>query len=261
MQLVTRTQWGAPAATPAVDLPAARGVKVHWIGGPYSTPDHGQCAAKVRSIRAEHLADKVNDWVDIAYNFLACGHGYVFEGRGLRKQSGANGNQELNRAHYAVCAIVGTGETAGPGLLTGLRDAVDHLRANGAGAELLGHRDGYSTECPGDALHRWVRAGAPRPDGPAPADVPAGRAAPPWADYDGHPLRNFTQSDRARMWQAYMAWRGWRITVDGRYGDASEAVCRAFQAECNAAGYPVGAVDGVVGARTWAATRNRPVSR
>lgn len=254
MQLVTRAQWGAPATTPATGLPTAQGVKVHWIGGPYTTPDHARCAAKVREIRAEHLADKVNNWVDIAYNFLACGHGYVFEGRGLRKQSGANGNQALNRAHYAVCAIVGTEETAGPALLTGLRDAVDHLRANGAGGEILGHRDGYSTECPGDALYRWVHQGAPRPGGEG------GRAAPPYAAYDGRPLRNPTESDRVRMWQAYMAWRGWRITADGRYGDASEAVCRGFQAECNAQGYPVGAVDGVVGARTWDMTQRKPVT-
>lgn len=267
MQLVTRAQWGAPPTTPAAVMTSALGVKIHWIGGPYTTREHAQCAAKVREIRAEHLANKVNRWVDIAYNHLVCQHGYVFEGRGTGHESGANGNQPLNRAHYAVCAIVGTNETPTPELLGGLRDAIELHQAHGAQTEVLGHQDGYNTDCPGDVLEAWVRRGAPRPGStstPAPKPAPPAKStrppAPPYGAYDGHPLIDPTHSDRARMWQAYMAWRGWRIVVDGWYGEKSAAVCRAFQTECRDQGAGVGAIDGVVGPRTWAMTQNKPLT-
>jgi hypothetical protein len=56
------------------------------------------------------------------------------------------------------------------------------------------------------------------------------------------------------VWQRRMADRGWRITVDGAYGPASEKVCRAFQAEKRLA------VDGVVGPKTWAAAWTAPIT-
>jgi peptidoglycan hydrolase-like protein with peptidoglycan-binding domain len=103
-------------------------------------------------------------------------------------------------------------------------------------------------------------AAAPTPAPPTPAPPPS-TPAPAYATYDGHLIVNFTASDRVRMWQAYMAWRGWTITVDGDYGPKSEAVCRAFQTECNAQGYSVGDVDGKLGARTWAMTKTKPRTR
>jgi len=41
--------------------------------------------------------------------------------------------------------------------------------------------------------------------------------------------------------------RGWRVGVDGIYGQESQRVCRQFQAEKQLA------VDGVVGRYTWTA--------
>lgn len=251
MQFVTRQEWGAPVNTPAADMPTAKGVKIHWIGGPYATPSHDACHGEVLAIRAEHLNDPVQHWVDIAYNLVVCQHGVVFEGRGIRKESGANGDQELNKAHYAICAIQGTDEHASDDLKNGLRDAIEYMQANGAGPEILGHRDGYNTDCPGDELYAWVHAGAPRPGAPAGTGSPA-PAAPAWADYDGHLIVNYTESARVAMWQAYMKWRGWTITVDGKYGDQSERVCRQFQAEKGLV------VDGKIGPITWRMTHDAP---
>lgn len=258
MQLVTRTEWGAPADTPAADLPTANGVKVHWIGARYTTPDHSQCAATVRAIREEHLSDPNEHWVDIAYNFLSCQHGYVFEGRGLRKESGANGNQPLNLADYAVCGIMGTNESASDTLKNGLRDAIDYLQANGAGSEILGHRDGYNTDCPGDELYAWVHAGAPRPDGGTPTPPPP----PPYPAWPGEYLRLRTpmlHDNNVRTWQQRMAERGWTITVDGWYGPQSKQVCEEFQQDSTDHGWPL-TVDGIVGPNTWRATWERRVS-
>lgn len=169
MKFVSRAQWGAPAKSPAAALNAARGVKFHYLGSVYASRSHDKCDDQVRSIRASHLADKAENYVDIAYNLLVCEHGYVFEGRGVRKRSGANGTAALNSQDYAVCALLakkgGGLDTSTEAMLEGLADARQLLRANGAGSWVGGHRDGHATTCPGDALYDWVKRGAPRPGG------------------------------------------------------------------------------------------------
>ena len=261
MHLVTRTEWGAPAETPAADMATAQGVKIHWIGGPYTTPaQHGpECDAEVRAIRQEHLSNPDQHWVDIAYNFVVCQHGVVYEARGLRKESGANGDQPLNKKDYAICGVQGTNEQLSDGLKGGLRDAIEYMQANGAGPEILAHRDGYSTDCPGDELYAWVHAGAPRPGGvpsPAPSPAPSHEPAPSWP---GRYLRNdpgqaMMHGDDVRDWQQRMHDRGWAIAVDGWYGPSSAHVCGQFQAEKGLT------VDQVVGPVTWAAAWTTPVS-
>lgn len=57
-----------------------------------------------------------------------------------------------------------------------------------------------------------------------------------------------------RRWQARMAERGWRISVDGWYGDRSESICHAFQEEKHLT------VDGIVGRQTWDAAWTSPVT-
>lgn len=181
MKLVSRAQWGARAyRTPggATRYSGARaGVKVHYLGTPYSDRPHDQCAAYVRSLQASHMDG--NGWSDIGYSFVVCTHGYVYEGRGLARRNSANGSTSLNERHYAVCGLVGSSGLTQPtdAQLHGIRDAIEYCRASGpAGGEIRGHRDGYSTSCPGGPLYAWVQAGAPRPGGSTPAprpDVPS----------------------------------------------------------------------------------------
>lgn len=168
MRFVEREDWGAPATSPASYLASARGVKIHYLGTAYTSRAHSLCDDYVRSIRASHLANVRENYVDIAYTALVCEHGWVFEGRGTHKRPGANGNADLNGRDYAVCALLGSSGLVTPpdAMLAGLRDAIDWLRRDGdAGDWLGGHRDGYATECPGDQLYAWVKKGAPRPSG------------------------------------------------------------------------------------------------
>ncbi|GAA1221410.1 hypothetical protein GCM10009665_09520 [Kitasatospora nipponensis] len=269
MQLVTRADLGWPAS-PAADQPTTLGVKIHYEGTPVSPDllgDHAKCLQEWQDIRASHLANKAEGYVDVAYNFAACPHGYLLEGRGLRKETAANGDQPLNHAHYAIVGLVGSQGLTQPtdAMLNALRDGIDYLRANGAGEEVKGHRDGYATDCPGDALYGWVQAGAPRPGGtPAPAPVSAPQPAPapaPAPDHPGWPgeyleVRSpMLHDDTVRTWQQRMADRGWSITVDGWYGPASAAVCRQFQQEKG-----LQPVDGIVGPITWDAAWTAPVT-
>lgn len=276
MQLVTRAELGWPA-TPAADMPTSLGVDVHWIGGPYNTPSHSHCADEVQAIRQEHLNDPVQRWVDIAYNFVVCQHGVVFEARGLHKESGANGNQTVNHARYAVCAIQGTNESAGDVLKNGLRDAIEYMQANGAGGEIHGHRDDFNTDCPGDELYAWVQAGAPRPGGaptpqPAPAPSPSQScpAFPGRVMYLTDPHMNGTDVE---TFQGELVARTWDLGnsgpngdgVDGDLGKLTAAVVLAFQRQCIAEGFDIGGGgpsgkgdDGKVGKRTWAAIWLKP---
>lgn len=130
---------------------------------PRLTSDHSRCVEMVRGIQGHHM-DR-NGWSDIAYNALVCPHGSVFVGRGPHILSAANGSG-MNQGHYAVCGLVGDAGLTKPSaaMLDGIRDAIEWLRAEGdAGLEIKGHRDGYSTSCPGSELYAWVKKGAPRP--------------------------------------------------------------------------------------------------
>lgn len=57
-----------------------------------------------------------------------------------------------------------------------------------------------------------------------------------------------------RQLQQRLKDRGWRISVDGRYGTATRDVVRAFQREKRLR------VDGAVGAQTWAALWESPIT-
>ena len=167
LKLVTRAQLGWPASAAPAQA-TTRGVKVHYEGTPVSTrllTDHAACIAEWKAIRASHLANKTENYSDVAYNYAACPHGYLLEGRGIGKRTGANGNQDLNRAHYAIVGLVGSSGLVTPtdAMLGAIRDGIDLLRQHGAGPEIKGHRDGYATTCPGASLYAWVQKGAPRP--------------------------------------------------------------------------------------------------
>ncbi|MCX5153707.1 peptidoglycan-binding protein [Streptomyces sp. NBC_00291] len=184
MQLVTRAQWGARQPDNGHDrVSSNKGVKVHYLGSPYNFGDHSTCAGYMRRVQRDHMDG--NGWADFAYNFAVCEHGSVFEGRGLRAQNAANGNTALNRQHFAVLAFVGSsGSTAPTGAqVQGLKEVIAYLRANGAGQEIRGHKDGYATDCPGPALYALVQSGALEPGGSKPDPEPQGLAPFPGAAY------------------------------------------------------------------------------
>ena len=250
VDLVTRAEWGARAPRhPYQQLPGPpRGVKVHYTGGrvePAILDDHVLCVAMVRSIQGYHMDG--NGWLDIGYSMISCPHRKVFVGRGPHHLPAANG-PGLNSGHYAVLGLVGTSGLVEPpdAMLHGILDAIDYLREHGgAGHEIEGHRDGYSTDCPGDALYAWVEAGAPRPGKPV---HQAGHVPPAWP---GRLLKYppLMRGDDVRIWQREaVQGHGLALVVDGAYGSVSAEACRRIQ---RAAGLDI---DGVVGPLTWAAT-------
>ncbi|GAA3416258.1 peptidoglycan recognition protein family protein [Streptosporangium vulgare] len=170
MKLVSRSGWGAaPPRGSYGTVSSTRGVKVHYTGGyvnPRIVDDHAICVKLVKSFQAMHMSGgREQPYMDLGYNLVGCPHRQVFMGRGPGHIPAANG-AGLNTAHYAVLGLVGSSGFVTPNddLLHAIRDGIEYLRQKGgAGSEIKGHRDGFSTSCPGGPLYAWVKRGAPRP--------------------------------------------------------------------------------------------------
>lgn len=123
--------------------------------------------------------------------------------------------------------------------------------ARGVGADGL---VGPQTRAAMDAAEAegWrVGVADPTPAPPAPPPPPP---HPPWPGRYLKNTRPMMSGDDVRTWQARMAQRGWKITVDGWYGKESDKVCRGFQRDKGLL------VDGIVGPSTWNAAWTTPVT-
>jgi hypothetical protein len=102
------------------------------------------------------------DWSDIAYNFLVCPHGYIFEGRGLNVINGANGTNTANQNSHAICMLAGEGNDFPDVEKQAFRECVRYISAHTkAPDQCVGHRDHKSTACPGDVRYNWIHQGMP----------------------------------------------------------------------------------------------------
>lgn len=239
MRLITRGSWGARHGRGDTNItPSRGGVTVHYEGGGKLTgKPHSQCAGRVRGIEDFHV--NTRGWLGIAYSYLVCEHGYVFEGRGLGRRTAANGTTSGNQNWYAVCALIGDKDPAADALLTALRDAIDYMRSHGAGGKVNGHRDHLATSCPGGRLYEWVRAGAPRPGtkpGPKPGRLL--RLADPLMR--GADVKHVQQ--RLNVHGAKP-----KLGEDGVFGPLTDKAARSFQKSRKLV------VDGIVGPQTLAA--------
>ncbi|EEQ89989.1 hypothetical protein RJZ56_001182 [Blastomyces dermatitidis] len=166
IKFVTRKQWGArPAKSSMTPATRNKGVKIHYTGGYMAKGGHSKCAGKLRSIQRQHLNHPTEGYSDIAYTLAVCQHGYVFEARGAKWRTGANGSGRLNKNHQSVLGLVGSKGDTKPSkqMIKGIKDAVKYLRKKGCGKEVKGHRDGYATSCPGGPLYKLVKNGKLNP--------------------------------------------------------------------------------------------------
>lgn len=271
MKLVTRQALGWPTSA-APTQAKTKGVKVHYEGTEVSTKllaDHKLCIAEWKAVRASHLANKVENYSDVAYNYAACVHGYVLEGRGVGRRTGANGNQTLNQQHYAVVGLIGSEGLTEPTdeLLGAIRDAIEHLREHGAGDEIKGHRDGYATSCPGGPLYAWVKEGAPRPG-------PVEPSPPPSPPATGRPVVDLSELVKAaksdppkrgtpvsypgtKVVETALVAEGLlaRSLADGHFGTATVEAYSLWQRRCGWNGKDADGLPGIASLKKLAARR------
>ena len=179
--LIERDEWGARPSLGTTWITPTEGVTGHWEGNGIGWPwEHDTCYSLVRGIQAFHMDGR--GWADIAYNALACPHGWVFEGRGANVRSAAHG-EPGNSLSYAICFLSGIGDPFTPEQARAWSDGVAWLMDDGgASGALHCHRDWMSTACPGDDRCSWIKAGA-IPPVPTPPEEPEMPTAPAYA-YD-----------------------------------------------------------------------------
>lgn len=172
MDYVSRAELGWPASSAPTQSVKVEGLKIHYEGTPVPVVAHSKCAGRWTAIRNSHLANTAEGYSDVAYNWAVCNHGTIYEGRGWGKQTGANGNQTLNRTHNAILWMGGTAGVVTPSAeaVASIKGLIQYLRSKGAGNDILGHRDGYATSCPGDAMYSLVKSGKLEPDKPKPVE-------------------------------------------------------------------------------------------
>lgn len=249
MKLITRKDLGWPASA-APDQASTSGVKVHYEGTKVNAVTHDKCKGRWTQIRNSHLANAAEGYSDVAYNFAVCQHGYVLEGRGLGKRTGANGNQSLNKAHYAVVVLIGSEGDTKPSAaaVTALREVIQYLRKNGAGKEIKGHRDGFPTACPGGPLYELVKAGKLEPGTPSPPSKPK----PVYAPFPGTSFFKYGKSHSLfkAVGKRLVAegFKGYKVGPSETWGPADERGIKWFQQK---QGWSGSDADGKVGPETW----------
>lgn len=257
MDIITRKDWGARKrkSAPETVAPATRRAVMahHSTGEELGREDYPEW---VRQIQTHHM--DVNGWQDIGYNFLVSPAGDIFEGRGW-DAVGAHCSG-YNAPAIGVCVLgeygTGTVTDAAMGALVELLAEAE--RRAGHDLEQEGHRDRFSTACPGSVLYqRWTGRDLSPAKIIAPLQPPQIRSvAPRWPLPAGRYFGpgSVTRSASLGHWQRQMRRRGWTLRLDGIYGPQTADVARAFQREKGLT------VDGLIGPKTWAAAFTAPIT-
>lgn len=194
---------------------------------------HLKCAGIVQGIQRFHIRDR--GWLDIAYSFLVCTHGYVYEGRGFHHRTAANKTPVGNQNYYAICAIVNDVDALSSDLIQGIKDVAQYLRTGGsAGDEVVGHRNLTSTSCPGTKLYKEVQKGTFKRPKIAQDN-----------SYPGSPLKIGSTGKAVEKIQLRLKALGYQISIDGSFGKQTKSFVEKFQKANRLL------EDGIVGPKTW----------
>jgi N-acetylmuramoyl-L-alanine amidase len=164
--IVSRSSWGGdlPWACPGGPEYAHVGTAIvhHTVNSNFYGP--GDTVGMIRGIWAYHVLSL--GYCDIAYNFIIDNYGTPFEGRmgGIDQPVIGAHSLNFNRGTTGI-ALLGTFSFVTPssGALGTLENLIRwKLKVHGVNpfddpaADILGHRDVFPTECPGQALYNYL---------------------------------------------------------------------------------------------------------
>jgi hypothetical protein len=153
----SRAQLGmtAPRSRSLNITPQNGGTAVHWGGPRQYIGTHTQCRRTWLQWQQFHMFG--HGWVDIAYSFGFCNHGYIFAGRGFSVRTAANGTNFGNQNFYAAVWVGGEGNGITERAFNALDWILVEARKNGAGLAVREHGYFTGSECPGPILRRRAR--------------------------------------------------------------------------------------------------------
>ncbi len=160
-----RTAWGArPAESGPGLLTVSRveGAVIHWPGSSDTDGIHSlaDVAAALRGWQRFHMDDR--GWSDIAYQVAVDQAGRAWTLRGLRTQSGANGNNDLNERYGAILLVLVAGEQPTPAMRATTRGVLADFREiypRGTAIEPHSAVRPDGTTCPGPAARAAIARG------------------------------------------------------------------------------------------------------
>lgn len=168
VEYLPRSAWGARAPEPGpgnLDPDEVEGAALHWPGmGARRLFKAADVAEALRGWQDYHM--RTRGWSDIAYQVAVDQAGRAWTLRGLRTQSGANGNQDVNERYGAILLIVGTGETPSPALIATTAAVLADFRGiypHGTAVKPHSAVRPAGTDCPGDEVRALIEAGAFEP--------------------------------------------------------------------------------------------------
>lgn len=159
-----RKAWGAVAPTnnPTIKLRPSEvvGIALHWPGMGKPLDNVHDVMHELRGYQRFHMRDR--RWSDIAYQAAVDQAGNVYELRGLKVRSAANGTTQLNRRYGAVLLLIAMDEEPTPAMVAGVRRVIArHRRIFPRSKAIVGHgeiRPG-GTQCPGPAVRVMLDRG------------------------------------------------------------------------------------------------------
>ena len=136
------------------------GVFIHYRGSSLFPPEYStedECKQDIADVWMDHeQGDKFRG--DIAYNFMVCPHGNIYQARGYeRGEANMAGYIDQiygrNTAFYSICGLLNPGQIPTEAMVRAIRDLIKHLREEApkkTGSMIFPHLHEYpETECPG----------------------------------------------------------------------------------------------------------------
>lgn len=189
-----RSAWNArpPNGGPgALTVSRVEGAVIHWPGTGSTSVIHSYAAvaSALRGWQNYHMDER--GWSDIAYQVAVDQAGRAWTLRGLRTQSGANGNEDLNERYGAILLVLVTGEQPTAAMKATTRAVIaDFRKIYPGGTAIRPHSavrpDG--TDCPGDAARACIARGDFTPNSTSEDDVKLTDVIPGLTDRNGDPV-------------------------------------------------------------------------
>ena len=285
-EILSRETWKARSPNSALTLfnnYKLTHIIAHWPGDARNLANL-DTKSLIRSWQTYHM--NTRGWKDIGYNYIIDQSGKIYSGRGWN--IGGHVLADQNSISVGVLFAVGNNEPmtdamrkSGAWLYNYIENRANHK------LKYLGHCDWANKACPGPSVLAWVRAGATYAEVPSDPDpvvtvpskdgetaiapgFPLGKCSAhnkqmwygPKSDSDHQVSGWFNKksdstksADGLFTWQKRMAYRGWKITPDGLWGDETRRVALAFQNEKGLS------QDGLVGPATWSAAWTSSITK